>query len=221
MKGRKNEKGEVMIESLLVYVVTLALLFLILALTFVMYQRLTVNTIANDTAFKVAQSFRFGNDDLSDTSYTQDDLEDMDPYRYLFKFSQLRSSAEEAVSGFAIKRLTRSSFAKSINESNVDVQFDIVSDGIGRRHVVVSIDGSYELPINEIFDYFGLDSYSSYTVYGYAECMDIISYVNDVAFAKTIASTIVKDLGGFGSLAESALTLVNRAISAISQFMGS
>ena len=61
-----NEKGEVMIESLIVYLVTFTLLFLILALLMVSYQRFTVKSVAADVAVKVAQNIRYVGSDAVD-----------------------------------------------------------------------------------------------------------------------------------------------------------
>ncbi len=219
-KWRKRENGEVMIESLLVYFVTLLLLFLILALMQAWYQRMTVNVVANDTAAKIASGFRIGAEDLYDATYDADDLAEMNPYRYWFAYDDLKETATEAAEDYATGRLARSSFIKSKEGKDTSVTFDIVGDGIGRKHVVVTLEGEYALPFGEVFGYFGMDDYASYTVCGYAECMDILSYINDVKFASTVASTIVADLGATGKLLDSSVTLINKIIGVIQEFMG-
>lgn len=217
-----GERGEVMIESLLVYLVTVLLLFLILALTCVWYQRLTVNIVANDTAEKIASSFRMGSSALEDGRYTEDDLKQMKQYRYmLFNYAELREKAENATTAYAMNRLTRSSFFGTVSEDETDITFSIESDGIGRRHVVVSITGTYNLPFKEVFEYFGMSDYAGYTVNGYAECMDILAYYSDVAFASNIASTIVGDLGSSGKAADAVVSMVNRVVNLIKEFMNS
>ena len=58
-EGMKNENGEVMLESLIVYSVTIFLLFFILAIFSVLFQRWNIQTIANEAATRVwkVQSF--------------------------------------------------------------------------------------------------------------------------------------------------------------------
>lgn len=62
-KDLKNEKGEVMLESLIVYSVTIFLLFFILAIFSVLFQRWNIQTIANESATRVAQTYRFSTSD--------------------------------------------------------------------------------------------------------------------------------------------------------------
>ena len=54
-----NEKGKVMIESLIVYLVTFTLLFLILALLMVSYQWFTVKSVATEGGgdLRIASAF--------------------------------------------------------------------------------------------------------------------------------------------------------------------
>ena len=56
----KNENGEVMLESLIMYSVTIFLLFFILAIFSVLFQRWNIQTIANESATRVAQTYNLG-----------------------------------------------------------------------------------------------------------------------------------------------------------------
>lgn len=67
-KRMKNEKGEVMLESLIVYSVTIFLLFFILAIFSVLFQRWNIQTIANESAARVAQTYRLMDADV-ETGY--------------------------------------------------------------------------------------------------------------------------------------------------------
>lgn len=53
----KNEKGEVMLESLIVYSVTIFLLFFILAIFSVLFQHWNIQTVANESVIRVAQTY--------------------------------------------------------------------------------------------------------------------------------------------------------------------
>lgn len=50
----KNEKGEIMLEGMIVIIITLFILIWILAVGFIYYQRYITNIVANDTAVKIA-----------------------------------------------------------------------------------------------------------------------------------------------------------------------
>lgn len=56
----KYDKGEVMPESLIVYTITIFLLFFILAIFSVLFQRWNIQTIANESATRVAQTYNLG-----------------------------------------------------------------------------------------------------------------------------------------------------------------
>ena len=56
----KYDKGEVMLESLIVYTITIFLLFFILAIFSVLFQRWNIQTIANESATRVAQTYNLG-----------------------------------------------------------------------------------------------------------------------------------------------------------------
>ena len=56
-KGMKNENGEVMLESLIVYSVTIFLLFFILAIFSVLFQHWNIQTVANESVIRVAQTY--------------------------------------------------------------------------------------------------------------------------------------------------------------------
>lgn len=56
----KYDKGEVMPESLIVYTITIFLLFFILAILSVLFQRWNIQTIANESATRVAQTYNLG-----------------------------------------------------------------------------------------------------------------------------------------------------------------
>ena len=84
MRNRlKKNSGEVMIESLVVYTITIFLLFFILALFSALYQRWNVQTIANESATRYAQTYRFDNKDVSSGYITKDQLTEVKDYRYV------------------------------------------------------------------------------------------------------------------------------------------
>ena len=64
-KDCKNDKGAIILESLIVYPVTIFLLFFILAIFSVLYQRWNLQTIANESAARMAQTYRLSQADKS------------------------------------------------------------------------------------------------------------------------------------------------------------
>ena len=83
MKDKPNNRGEVMLESLVVYTITIFLLFFILAIFSALYQRWNVQTISNETAARYAQTYRFSDKDILSGYVTKDQLVAVKEYRYL------------------------------------------------------------------------------------------------------------------------------------------
>lgn len=178
---KANEKGEIMLEALVVYIVTICLLFLILAFCSVLYQRWNIQTIANEVASKAAQTYRFIDASISSGEVTEKQISDVRIYRYLWNSNELKDGTENRVIEYASWRLQKTTFAKNVVEPQFDIA--IVHDSLARRHIEVCITGAYTVPLGDILYYFGLNSVIDYSVTAYAECVDIIDYVNTVDFA--------------------------------------
>lgn len=202
-----------MIESLIVYLVTFTLLFMVLALIMITYQKFTIKTVASDVAVKMAQNIRFSSTEIEDGSYTKDDLTSMNQYRYLFGGeSKLRSKVEERGIKYSTNRLMKTTFKGVVTEDNTDVSVKLVSDGPALRHITVTIKGDYKLPFDEMLDFFGLSKLKSFEAVESAECVDILDYLNYIDFSKNVVSIIYGDLGGAGKLIDKIWTIVNKLI---------
>lgn len=216
IRNRKSaERGEVMIESLIVYLVTFTLLFLILGLLLITYQKLTVKTVAADTAVKIAENIRYNSSDfdIATGTYSETDFANLKAYRYLFgNFSKLCENVKKKGISYGNNRLMNSSFAKTISGKDPEITVEFVSDGPALRHVTVTIVGKYKVPFDEIFDFFGMEKLTTYTATESAECMDIIDYINYIDFSKTIVSTLYDDTGKIGKLVDKIWTLVNKFV---------
>ena len=80
----KYDKGEVMPESLIVYTITIFLLFFILAIFSVLFQRWNIQTIANESATRVAQTYKLMDADV-DTGYvSKSEVAEFREYRYIW-----------------------------------------------------------------------------------------------------------------------------------------
>lgn len=179
----KCVRGEVMIESLLVYGVTVILLFLMLTVFSLLYQNWNVQTIANDTAAKVAQLYRYESTDLTVAELGSATLENVRPYRYLFNGNGLERSAKTRSSQFAKDRLRATTFAVAVGEPTVDAVVE--RDGLARRHVAVTVTGTYQVPGSQILKYLGGTGDVVFSHTGYAECMDLSDYLITTNFTET------------------------------------
>lgn len=183
-------RGAMMLESLIVYIVTIFLLFFVLAIFSVFYQRWILQTIANESVTRMAQTYRWpeayeqtgavekGN--LTDTSISR-------VYRYTLKNEErLAQSVEDRISEYAGWRILQSTYARNIIEPEINAE--VTRDALGRRHIEVTITGMYAVPMGEALTYFGFDSAVAYDVKAYAACVDIIEYINLVNFVDSKTS---------------------------------
>ena len=209
-KGIKNENGEVMLESLIVYIVTIFLLFFIISIFEVLFQRWNVQTIANESATRIAQTYKLISADESTGYASKDQIIDIREYRYIWNNSELKDSAESRIIEYAGWRLSKTTFTKDVT----DPQFDVVikNDSLARRHVEVTITGEYAVPFGQALSYFGFDSTTKYEVTAYADCVDIIDYINTVDFVGTQTS-----LNQFGS---NTIGLVNAVLKLFDNIFG-
>lgn len=177
-----NTRGAIMLESLIVYPVTLFLLFFILAVFSVLYQQWNIQVIANETATRMAHTYRLNQADESSGFVTADELAEVGPYRYMGNLvtKKMENSIQERVSAYSQWRLSKTTYTKSIGEPVVFAK--VVPDSLGRRHLEVTITGTYAVPFGEALSYFGFNGTITYETKAYAECIDIIDYVNFVDY---------------------------------------
>lgn len=177
---KKNIKGQLMLESLIVYSVTLFLLFLVLAIFSTLFQRWNLQIIANESATRIAQTYRYMNADTVTGEITKDMISDTREYRYVYKKTELESAAKRNLSTYALSRISKTTFTKEVTEPKMDIVE--YQDSLARRHIKVSITGEYRVPFGTALSYFGYADTTKYTVESYAECVDIIDYINTVDY---------------------------------------
>ena len=209
-KGIKNENGEVMLEALIVYTVTIFLLFFILSVFCVLFQRWNIQTIANESATRVAQTYKLVDADESTGYVTKDQITNVREYRYIWNNSELKDAATNKIKHYASWRLSKTTFTKNVTEPQIDVE--VVRDDLARRHIEVTITGAYTVPLCEFLSYFGFNSKITYKVTSYADCVDLIDYVNTIDFVDTQTS-----LGQFDN---KELKLVNAVLKLFDNIFG-
>ncbi len=196
----KSESGEVMLESLIVYTITLALLFFILAVFSVIFQRWNIQIIANETAAKVAQTYRITTSETMDGYVSADKLHEnwnsLSLFRY-FNTHNMDNSAHERAKDYSTDRLKRTTYTHDVKEPEISV--DVEKDAFPRRHIDVTIKGEYTVPFGSTLSYFGFKSTTKYEVTAYAECLDMMEYLTFTDYEKALmegnflGKSIVKD----------------------------
>ena len=179
-KAHVNESGEVMLEGLIVYTITVFLLFFLLAIFSVLFQAWNVQTIANETAAKAAATYKLADSDLADPYVSVDQITGISRFRYWFGDDSLEREAETKSFEYSQDRLQKTTYTKAVTQPEVAVQ--VKEDTLARRHIEVTITGEYTVPFGEALSYFGFDSIAHYETTASAECLDLIDYIDTVDF---------------------------------------
>lgn len=180
-KEHVNESGEVMLEGLIVYTITVFLLFFLLAIFSVLFQAWNVQTIANETAAKAAATYKLADSDLADPYVNVEQITGISRFRYWFGDDSLEREAETKSFEYSQDRLQKTTYTKAVTQPEVVVQ--VKEDTLARRHIEVTITGEYTVPFGEALSYFGFDSIAHYETTASAECLDLIDYIDTVDFA--------------------------------------
>ena len=193
LNKENNENGEIMIESLIVFGITMLLLFFMLAIYSVMYQNWNMQTIANEAVARVAQTYRFSKIDESSGYVTEKDFVDVGPYRYVTNtlFKTMDKEVDERLDRYCQRRLSNTTYAKNVNKPECTVA--VKPDAMGRRHIELTLKCEYAVPFGEVLDYFGFGGTTEYEVTAYADCVDLVDYINFVDFVDT--QTSLKQFG--------------------------
>ena len=201
---RNEHRGALMIEGLIVYLITMLLLFFILSLYMVLYQRWNIQVIANETAAKVGQTFRFPSSDLSTGEVDVSTITSIDPYRYTSGDSWKEDSTFPA-DEYAKRRLSNTSFVRQSNPPEVESK--AYKDALGRCHIEVNISGSYKVPFGDSLAYFGFPGVITYDATGYAQALDLSVYLSDTAFMGQISE--LDSLGDVSGVIDATIGVIN------------
>jgi len=176
-----------MLESLIVFVVTIFLLFLILALMSLLFQRFNLQIVANEVAARVAQTYGYilvsedarAADGRAVTDVvTRARIAERNPYRFR-NYDDMDAAVQRIATEHARARLRNMTFTIDVG-GPPSVSAIVSHDSLGRRHVAVEIQGRYIVPFREALVFFGVGRLAEYRVTGHAECMDLLHYINAV-----------------------------------------
>ena len=184
----KNERGELMIESMIIVILTMFLLLWILAVGFIYYQRNLVTTITNDAAAKIAATYNNVDSDIVMGYISTEDMVERPLYRN-FNNGALKDANETKAEAYVRYMIKRTNFLGTIAdpENDIIVTMDLVMDSAVRKHIVVKTQCTFKTPFGEALELFGMDGDISYEATGRADCTDIADYISTTDFAARIA----------------------------------
>lgn len=181
MKIGKREKGEVMIEGLIIVIMTILLLLWILAVGFLHYQRYIMTVVTNDAAKKVAATYNNPTSDMVMGYIEVRDLSARDLYRSL-DTDELRTVNQDRVSSYISYMLNKLGSSDMINKVDVKLDFNVDNISASRGHVIVTAQCTFHTPLDAALEFFGMDSIVKYECVSYAECQDLSNYISTTDF---------------------------------------
>ncbi len=183
----QREDGAMMLDGMIAMLVTILVMVFLMSLGFLFYQQWIVSNVANDTASRVAQSYAYPN---TDPVIGYIDVELMD-HVSLFRYmgDDLETENAEKAENYAAWALQLSSLAYPVSPPQIDVQ--VLSDSLARRHIEVTVQAEYKIPLGGALKYFGLSDTFTYEATGYGVCMDLLDYIHTVDTVKTLSEDTI------------------------------
>lgn len=205
--GYGKEKGEVMIESLYCMFAVIVVFFMMFAFGFFIYQHVIFEIVTNEVAEEIIQVYKF-KDAKNDYDIDSKDIEGIKHFRYVFGSGSYNRSAEKRIKAIAVDRLKATSFAVG---DDLSVKVDCETDGIGRRHYIVTLSQTYSYFLGGLLKYIGQDAKSEIVASTCIESMDISHYINTVRFGGYLCDKVsdIADTVGLSSIWDSAVKALN------------
>lgn len=183
---KRDEQGEIMLESMLALLVTLFVLFFLISLGFLYYQQWMVQTAAEDAANKIAETYSCT---ATDPIIGYTDVRricDRKLYRYMANKESIKNKNKKMARQFAVYRLKKGSLARQ--KAEPDIKVEVKDDNLARRHITVEITCRYEIFLGDFLEIFQIKKTRMFKGYGQAECLDLIDYVNTTDYFEQMAS---------------------------------
>lgn len=210
----RQERGEVMLESMIVMLVTMFVLLWLMALGFVYYQRYVTTVVTNDAAVKIASTYNNVSSDIVMGYVNTEALSGRDLYRR-FSSGNLESTNEDRAQAYIRYILDQANFVGVVEE--VDVELKLELDSTLRRHVELTTTCTYNTPLGQVMEFLGMNRQDTYQVKACADCTDYADYISTVDYQYAWAS------GAFGKapgVVGDAITLINTLVKTYNHFAG-
>lgn len=203
-KYTKKESGEVMIEATIVMVVTLLMLVWILGVGFLYYQKYVVRIATNDVANKIAASYDAPSSDIVMGYIAAKDLNK----KTIYNSDEMTTVNELRTESYVNHIIEKANLYGTVED--VSVHLDYQKDAMGRSHIKVTTECTFDTPFGEGLELFGMSGMQTYVVTAYADSTSLTDYISTVSVADALSNGSVIKAPGF----------VDSTIKMINSFMG-
>lgn len=185
MKRKSNEKesGVLILEATFGLFITMVVMMFLLSIGLLLYQRVLVTIVANQTANDIAQVYKLW--DVSDNaSLTKDDVTDIKIFRG-FKKDKFDEKNTMKAYTYISSRLKQTSLASP--DGMLDVTVETIHDDIGRNHYEISVTQKYVFLFGDILNMMGLRGYDEISTMSRVDAKDMTGYISTVKLYKYLA----------------------------------
>lgn len=202
-EAREDQRGEVMLESAIIMVAVLILLFVLLGLSFMLYQQSLLNTVASEIAADLGKNYKFSTLPVGSTAISIDDVKKAPKYRtlngILYDKSQKHDDDIHRADVYADWRINLSSLGFDDDEIQISY-FSWQPTGVGRMCIQIEVSQETDFFLSGILDFAGItDEHTLFSASAYAEVSDLSAYTSMVNFTEYASGklSLFDSIGGF------------------------
>lgn len=205
----KKQDGEVMLEASIILVSVIILLLGLLSISFMFYQQSLMTSVATEIASDVAKNCKFTSLEIG-KDHNLDHVNDAKMFRMSFGKNGMEESHEERADDYVDWRLPLASLG--LQPENVEVDCELISSGIGRAYVKVTLSQKTDFFLSGILELLEItDENTMFTSVAYAECNDLMAYTSMINFTQ-YGSEKLGAFNSVGNFYDSVKNLINNLL---------
>jgi hypothetical protein len=188
----KNESGNIIIEASIVMTIAGVFILVLINLGMILYQRVLVDTVANDAATQVAHVYALTYRDPFYGYIDESEFYKTELYRYVTNVftKDLDEKNSRKAEWYGLYRLKKGEVWKGTNP-RVKAEIIRKPGTLIQHQVVVTVEATYKIPFT-IF--WGGENSAEYKAIGKADCIDLLDYFNTVDIVNDFAEDHTKEL---------------------------
>lgn len=180
-RGAGDERGEIMLEAVIIIVPVLILLFVLLSLSFFFYQEAMIHTMATEIAENIAKNYKFTDLPMESQSLRLGDVNNTKMFRMTFEQKNVNDAHQGRANGYVQDRASFTGMG--LHPQSANVSCEIHSTGIGRAYVKVTVSQKTDFFLSGILEMTGVaDEETLFSSTVYAECTDFTAYTSLMNF---------------------------------------
>lgn len=191
----KDNNGEVMLEAAIIFPMVLILVFSLISMGFLYYQKIMVQVIADETAAYIAAGYKYTENFLQNDELSYSNVSDRQMYRASFFVNKMTGTHEGRANEYVDYRMGYGNLG--INSGTPQAEVTITVDNVGRMHVTCVVTLECEIFLGNVLEYADIidDAKLTFTGTGRAEVLDITAYAGYVHFLDYLSSAADSSFG--------------------------